>query len=278
MAVKRTKLWSSISVATLAGVAGLSACSSLGEGEGGEGEAAMISEAKERAGYNSHLAHSEGEGEGEGNDVADLSSNDLAYLTQLSLIRGHLYVGYKLYKSGHIDHAKTHSKHPKSELYAAIEPVFSVRGLDGFATELSVFSNALERELSSKTVDLAYQALSESISKHEAQVSEKAKTPAEQLKLVAALLRVAGEEYAIAVVDGKMQNAHEYQDALGFTMIAKTVVQQIEEADDQKKQALTLLDDLMPLWPGLVPPDTLSTEAGQLYGAAAKVDLLALSL
>ena len=100
----------------------------------------------------------------------------------------------------------------------------------------------------------------------------------EKLKLVAALLQVAGEEYAIAVVNGKMENAHEYQDALGFTTIARSIISQLDANTDSHQHAATLVDSIKPLWPTLIPPSTLDTDAGEIYGVAAKVELLALSL
>ncbi|MEE3190529.1 MAG: hypothetical protein VX281_06195, partial [Pseudomonadota bacterium] len=112
---KRNKLWKSISVIGLAGAAGmsLSACTE----EENEGEAAVapietsvdaVALAGEGEGEGEVI--SAGEGEGEGAAATELTSDDLAYLTHLSLIKGHLYVGAELYKAGHIEHAKTHMK------------------------------------------------------------------------------------------------------------------------------------------------------------------------
>ena len=104
----------------------------------------------------------------------------------------------------------------------------------------------------------------------------------EKLTLVVELLRVAAEEYAIAVVDGKMENAHEYQDALGFTTVAKDIVNTSESDTGTEAAAIAsakkILADLAPMWPSLIPPETLETEAGQLYGAASRIEILALGL
>ena len=48
-----------------------------------------------------------GEGEGGGVTETDLKTNDVAFLTRLGLIRGHLLVGYELYKKGQVDMAIT---------------------------------------------------------------------------------------------------------------------------------------------------------------------------
>lgn len=298
MNTKRTKLWAGITAATLVGVTGLAGCSpeeKSGESglsanavaeahhdsvphHGGEGEAQHEHTLKSHHGGEGEGEGEGGEGgEGEGAKSVNLAVDDIAYLTQLSLMRGHLFVGYELYKAGHAEQANTHMKHPESELYADIAPVFAARGARGFAEELSGLAMAVEKDLGREAVDLAYTALTSAITKSEMAVAETAKSPKDNLKVVAQLLRVAGEEYGIAVVDGKMENAHEYQDALGFTTIAKAIIDSIDGAPDVQNQAKEILAGLKPLWPSLVPPVMLSTEAGQLYGAAARIELLALS-
>ena len=271
MTTKRSKLWISISAATFAGVAGLSACSTTGEGGEGEGEGE----------YDQHAAHStfgsEGEGEGEGSNDADLASDDLAYLTQLGLLRGHLLVGKELHKAGHVSHAQTHMKHPESELYAALAPALTARGSDGFKNELLALTTAMSEE-DKGVIDSAFLELMAAVDESQKLVAEDALSPSATMKVAAKLLRTAGEEYAIAVVDGEMKNAHEYQDAFGFTEVAKTMVMNLSGLGQQKAKAAEIFAGLTTMWPSLVPPETLTTEAGQLYGAAAQLELLALSL
>lgn len=264
---KRTKLWASISAVTFAGVTSLTGYSSELE------QSAAVSTEVSAPSISSN-----GEGEGTSNLAIDLKTNDLAYLTQLGLIRGHLYVGHKLYMNGHIDHAKTHMKHPESELYADIIPAFAARQTSEFGQALQNLATTVNDDMGFKEVDAAYQALLSQITVTESAVSPTSQSPTEKLKLAAALLHVAGEEYAIAVVDGKMENAHEYQDALGFTTVARALVDQLDSDVDTQTRAAGLLDSIKPLWPSLIPPSTLKTDAGEIYGVAAKIELLALSL
>lgn len=289
---KRTKLWKSISLLSIAGVASLSGCSDETEGEGEAGSAHLEAENPhgemgEMGEGHSVAAAGEGEGgeggEGEGSETtAEMATSDIAYLTHLGLIKGHLYVGSELYKAGHVDHAKTHMKHPESELYADLIPAFEARNVEGFAAELSAISNAVEQDKGVEAVQAAFDNLMAAIDKSAMATSETSNQPAEQLKLVVQLLRVAADEYAIAVVDGQMKNAHEYQDAFGFTTIAKSIVASIASEDEAvlaaKTSATEVIAELKPHWTALVPPETLSTEAGALYGAAAKIELLALGL
>lgn len=232
----------------------------------------------------SHAAvYNQGEGEGaqgEGSGAADIASDDLAFLQQLALMRGHLYVGYRLYMEDHVAPAKTHMKHPESELYADLVPGLTAREAPGFGKQLAALAAAVESEQSKPQVSKRYEELVSAIAATEATASKL--DAAQTLALASQLLRVAAEEYAIAVVDGKMENAHEYQDALGFTVIAREYLDDTttrEQAEQQAfKKAGKHLDAVQPLWPKLMPPATLEHSAKSLYGAAAQLELLSLSL
>jgi len=266
---KRNKLWLSIGAATLAGST-LTGCSPDDDPHHAANPTAV------HATSAAHSGEGEGEGQGSAKDI-NLATDDRPYLAQLGLVRGHLYVGHQLYMDGHLEHAKTHMKHPESELYAAMIPAFEARGTSGFADELAGLANAVNQDQGHEAVDHAYQHLISAIVLNEQAVSEQTQAAAERLKLAADLLRVAGEEYAIAVVDGKMENAHEYQDALGFTKTARVVISQLDDSEIKSK-ADALIENIMPLWPSLIPPATLDTTADEIYGTAARVELLALGM
>lgn len=202
-------------------------------------------------------------------------TDNLTYLLNLNLMRGHLYVGQALYSEGHVEHAKTHMKHPESELYALVVPNFAALNADGFAEELEALAVAVESEKEISVVEEAYQTLSSAIDKAENLVPEKNASIGKTLQLIEQIVLVAAEEYEIAVVDGKLENAHEYQDSLGFVEVAETLLADTETTDasqaETKAKAQTILAALDPMWPGLVPPDTLTTEASQLYAAAESI-------
>jgi hypothetical protein len=237
-----------------------------GEGEGGSAQAVA--------------GEGEGEGEGEGARSVDIATDDAAYLTRLGLIRGHLKAGYTLYGQGHADMAATHMKHPRDELYAGLVPAIEQRGGAPFDGALSALATAVEENRSQDEVDAAYEALVDAIRAAEA-VAEP--TLSEALYGVVGLLRTAGEEYAIGVDNGQLVNAHEYQDAWGFTQIARARLDELsadlrEQAPDTVARARSVVESLMDLWPELAPGDTVDGDASRLHGAAARVELAALSL
>ena len=46
--------------------------------------------------------------------VPEIFSSDNEYLTNLNLMKGHLWVGVELYNENYLENAKRHMKHPKS--------------------------------------------------------------------------------------------------------------------------------------------------------------------
>jgi hypothetical protein len=136
---------------------------------------------------------------------------------------------------------------------------------------------------SAEEVEAAYSAVLTGIT--EAEIRALPVTPSERLQVVVNLVRTAAEEYAVGVVDGQVQSAHEYQDALGFTLTARALLQHINPGDNADL-AMTLAQvnsDIQALfdaglWPDVMPPDTVAGDASLLYGTAARIEIAALGL
>lgn len=210
----------------------------------------------------------------------DLRNNDVEYLAQLGLIRGHLWVGMKLYEQGHIKMAKTHMKHPGDELYAGLQAAFEARDLPGFADELSALADSVIDEDDDVIVMANYEALQQAIAKNEPIADMTAKNV---LLSVASMLSTAAEEYAIGIKAGEVSNVHEYQDALGFTEIVLARLdalspEQKRQAEDELGDAEILIRRLLPMWPTTTPSGTLEGDASEIYGVAAEIELTARSL
>ena len=215
---------------------------------------------------------------GDGESPSPLATDDAAYLVQLGLIRGHLRVGYALLETGADAAAATHSKHPSDELYADLEAAFAARGKPGFAPALSALAEAFEAgDLGDAGV--AHDAVREAISDAE---SAAVLNPVKGANVILGLLRVAAWEYGVGIRDGEVANAHEYQDAWGFTQTAKDWAAKLAESGEPApvfaaiQARLTELDDL---WPELMPSEvTPAMNAARLYAAAAEVEIMALQL
>lgn len=270
------------SAAHSASLAGEGEGEGRGEGEGtgeGEGLTAAIGEGE---GESSTAVLGEGAGEGEGAMNAALTAaDDVAYLTQIGLMRGHLWVGHQLQQNGLHNMALTHMKHPKAELYSTLVTPFEARGVEGFSDELSTLADAVAQKTPQARLDATYDELKAAIARSE----QGANTQSPKIigEVIVALLRTAGEEYAIGVVDGKINNLHEYQDALGFTTIADRWARSPAFANPAAATAAaariqTILSELAPMWPGLNPDGVVPFQAAQLYGAAARIEIEILGL
>lgn len=233
------------------------------------------------------IGGAEAEGEGEGAE-ADVMSSDAAYLTQLALMRGHLNIGVALYREGHTEAAATHMKHPRDELYAGLVPAFKVRGVQGFEKALTALTAAVSDGADVATVEEALAEVEIGIEQARTGVPASERMDAvTQFRVIVRLMRTAAEEYAIAVVDGRLENAHEYQDALGFVRIAREHVERLAENPEQAERkgvaeaiqtAREQLDAIRDLWVGLMPPDKLDRNSERLYGATARVELAAAAI
>jgi hypothetical protein len=101
------------------------------------------------------------------------------------------------------------------------------------------------------------------------------------LASVQRLVRTAADEYAEGVEGGRVTNPHEYQDARGFVWTAQEAVARLGKAGTANAEALAKIERelqaLEPAWPDIVPPETVTTDASLLYGAAARIEIAALS-
>jgi len=225
-----------------------------------------------------HASPSEGQSEGAMGPTFT-AADDVAYLTQLGLMRGHLWVGNELYQSNLPAMAITHMKHPKAELYSTLEEPFAIRGVAGFANELEALARGVSDNKPVAEVASAYTKLKSAISTSELGADT---TSARIIgDVIVALLRTAADEYAIGVVDNKINNLHEYQDALGFTQIAAQWARSPALLESNAAIAASIqmtVSELDVMWPGLNPQNAVTQKAAKLYGAAARVEIQILSL
>jgi hypothetical protein len=213
-----------------------------------------------------------GEGGGEGGgDATAKGSDDTAFLVSLSLMEGHMRVGTELYGRGEAEMAKTHMKHPRDEIYTALEPALKARKAPDFAAALDAVGQAVNAGGSAEEVKKLYDVFADAL--HLARPpSLEASTAA---NAAVQLVRTAAEEYAVGVKDGKIDNIHEYQDAWGFTQVAAQILATLSEAErtEHQKEIEGLeaeIAGLAALWPDL---------AGKaLFVAAANMELLALDI
>lgn len=219
--------------------------------------------------------HDDGHGHAHNSEVPKIYSTDNEYLTNLNLMKGHLWVGIELYKAKHIENAKRHMKHPKSELYGDIIPTFEAKGTKGFAAELEGLALSVENEESVSTIENNYQILFDAIDNNQQFVADVNKSIDGKITLVVSLLEIAAEEYAVGIIEGEVKNKFEYQDALGFTEVAKNILKNIQTDDTSEKdrlaKAISIIDSLSILWPQLVPTGNIDGDSKSITNAVKEI-------
>ena len=193
----------------------------------------------------------------------------------MGLVRGHLHVGIELYKNQSSDNAKTHMKPPKSELYSAMIPTFEAKNADGFASELEDLALTVESDKDLNLVLSKYEILLNAITENEKIVDIESNTFDKKVELVETLLEIAAEEYAIGIVNGNVKNKFEYQDALGFTIVAKNILNETKSLNSsesiKRDKIIEIINSLMPLWPSLVPIEKISGDANLILEAVSQI-------
>lgn len=208
--------------------------------------------------------------------VVDLANDDVAFLTQLFLTKGHLRVGVQLYRQSAFDMADVHMKHPHDELYAELAPAFTARGLPGFAEELTGLADSVEGRQPLDRVEAAYATVAAAIDRAAGIDAGLGREAGEVVRVVANLIRHAADEYAVGVQGDRVVEPQEYQDAWGFTQMAIEQIDRLAARGDVAGRATgdirARLESLAPAWPSVVPPDTITSGASSLAAAAAHIE------
>ncbi len=278
---RRLKLLTGLSTLALSGALALGGCGGEGEGEGAEGEAAT---AEAHGAHSAEAAGGAAEGEGakapaggESEGAArggNPTTDDVAYLTQLLRVRGHLMAFHELYGAASYENASVHVKHPESELYAALVPAFKARGNAVFADALSALAAANE---TGGDVEGAYDAVKAAITAVEPKTSLKNRVLA-----ASKVARIAADEFDVAAEDdGKISNVKEYQDAYGFLSVSKEMLLAASAGNGDERAALYAaieqLDAVIREFDGW-SPQTTTLKPSAIYGAAARIEIAGLGL
>lgn len=216
---------------------------------------------------------------GERGQMSDLAQSDPAYLAQLGMMRGHLSVGAELYRMGHVMDSANHTRHPEQELYASLVPALEKRGAPPFEERLKALADRLDNKAAPAEINAAYDAVLSAIARAEGAVAKP--SAHDMAQVIHLLVRNAAEEYGEAVAGGRVVEAHEYQDALGFLRVAEGWQEKLAAsgadatvlAKIRKQMAV-----IKPAWPSIMPPEKAALDPSVVHGAAARIETATLSL
>jgi hypothetical protein len=251
-------------------------------GEGGVAEAGESGEAAAESGEQgeSGAAAAPAGGEaGEAGEAGALAVDDpeIAILTGLALVEGHLRSGQEASADADAEGAALHMGHPGEEIYGDLGPLLEAQGLPSLEEELEALEHAGHEGGEGGTA--AYDAAIARIGEIRAAL---AASPADRFAAMTATLRVAAAEYEAGVVDGAVANAEEYQDARGFVAVVRDEATALAADPDATvaeaaQEVLAALGETDAIFPGRLPEGALPADAAQiLHGAAARVELAGL--
>lgn len=230
---------------------------SEGEGEGA-GEAQVAAEG-------------EGEGGGGGDSVQDFQRD-------IGFMEGHLRAGLALYEAGDLAAAKTHMGHPINEKYDAVAEPLKERGHGNLREQIATLSAAAEAEVDFAAVKAAFDAAQGTLDVVREDIS-----PRDQILGLSKLVRVAGEEYSVAVEGGTISNLHEYQDAWGFLRVVEAELNRLATSEDEKlahvaKESLEFLAGTDAAFGDIQGQGDITLDPSLIFAAAARIELEALEL
>jgi len=216
----------------------------------------------------------EGEGEGEGRAAVD---PEIQLLSDLGFMQGHAYAGLQLYEMGETELGVEHIGHPIIEKYEAVAEPVERLGYSGLKAQLEAMSEAAEAGQPVEVVAALYEEMTATLERIRAETKG---GPASELRALALLTRIAGDEYQAAFRDGEMVNAQEYQDSWGFIQIVKFEARELAESDDGDvaRAAVAILgyaENAESVYGGVKGDDVLEPNASAIYGAAARMEIAA---
>ena len=229
----------------------------------------------------SYHADGEGEGqvgviaEGEGEGATSGLETDVAFLTGLGFMEGHLRAGLALYEAGDLVAAKTHMGHPIKEKYGAVADQLAALGHGDLRETISALAAAAEAEKPFEEIAALFAQVRATHEAVRAGFSLK-----DQLASYVALTRIGADEYTVAVAGGTLSNLHEYQDAWGFIRVIETEAAELAQGDEAAiaESLLEQVGAMNAAFGDLQGGGSYEKEPAILYAAAARMELAALTL
>jgi len=229
------------------------------------------------SGVSAPLLLAAGEG-GEGGEGGLSQDEDMAFHVAAGEIEGRLTAAVALYAQGEAKAAMAHLVRPADGIYQGLQPLLTEFNAPGFADELTALADAVEAGAPADDVETRLKAAIAAIA-----ASTTPESAHELALTVAMLVRIAGQDFAKGVADGKVTDAHEYQDAWGYVQSAKRMVAAApdwvrEEYGSELETINGYLDGLDAAWPDLTGDSGTQMDASVIAGAAARIEIVSLRM
>lgn len=257
-----TRFWTGgIAVLTLLGSGILYGCEHSETGEAGEGHG---------EGGKTQTSSAGGESGESGDSSVDLATDDIAYLTQLWTVRGHIEIAHRLYQIKDESGAAHHSQHPEHEIMPRLQPAMDARHAPRLSLE--VYEGAIAGHDATKE-SAAFKELTAEIERASTAITSLALAKG---KVIAELSRRAAKEYDIGVDGNTIVNREEFQDGYGFTRAIDILTASLPANEENKVTIDKLRSELAgiePAWSSLSGGSTTLITDSQFAGRMAKIEI-----
>ena len=227
--------------------------------------------------HQKHGVQAEGGEGGEGGEAGYAAEDpDQVFAVNLLLTKGHLQIAHEMAKLGNWDAAAAHAQHPAAETYDALKPKLEKYGAAPFEAELDALVEQIIEKKTAAQIGQAYDAVIAKIdAAHGVIEAGKRTSPSFVMASAMAILKLAASEYAIGVVNGKIVNLQEYQDAHGFISVADQMIAALDKTLPGMPEITAGLAKLKTAWAPSAGMDSMVTPESDMLGAISRIELKA---
>ncbi len=214
---------------------------------------------------------------GEGGEAGYTNEDpDQVFAVNLLLTKGHLHIAREMARQGNWDYAGAHAQHPAAEVYDKLKPELPKHGAAPFEAELDALAGQIIEKKTGAQIDQAHDAVTAKIDAAFGAIEAGKRTsPSFTMASAMALLKQASAEYAIGVVNGKIVNLQEYQDANGFIWVAGQMVAKLDKSLPGVPEITAELVKLKAIWSPLAGMDSMVTPEADILGGISRIELKA---
>ena len=196
--------------------------------------------------------------------AAEGSAEDIGALPlpqRLAFMTGHTVAGIALYRAGEPELAAPHLRHPVAETHAAERAGLEALGFE--PARFEAVAQALAAGVAAEDVEAQLLAAET----HLAELSQRA--GGDPAVLIRFLMDTLDDEYAEGVVNGRIENLAEAQDAWGFLGVATRLVPRLQGA--RAAEVSVALGQVVRLLPAVPMPDATLPPVSEVRAATDAV-------
>ena len=209
--------------------------------------------------------------------AADAVEDNLDIFEKLGLLEGHLIVGMALMDAKMTKDALPHFGHPVKELYDYLEPVLKTRNVPDFKADLIALEAKAKATPPDPKLAEAYAGVLHKVEALRATIPSAMMTSRPfMVRAIALMMKASADDLGESIEKGRIANAVEYHDALGFARYTEGVAKaKASVLGASAAPIATELKLVMSAFPSLKPPEKPVRTMADLEKASDRVKALA---